>query len=79
MSLLLARKEKESIIINDNILIKVIEISEEHVLLGVEAPREIQVWRYEIYCARKQGFFKPSGSILRPTPAAYGIPPKLKP
>ena len=46
--LVLARKMGQSIIINDNILIQVIEIRGDQVRLGIECPREIPVHRKEL-------------------------------
>ena len=47
--LILTRKIGESIRINDNIVIKVIELDNRHVKLGIEAPRNISVNREEVY------------------------------
>ena len=52
--LVLSRKKRESIVINDNITIVVIEIRGERVRLGVEAPREIPVHRSEVFNAIKR-------------------------
>ena len=49
--LVLSRKKNESIIINDNITIVVVEIRGDKVRLGVEAPKEIPVHRNEVYDA----------------------------
>ncbi|MDF2821731.1 MAG: global regulator family protein [Clostridiales bacterium] len=45
----LSRKVGDSIIINDNIEIQVLEIKGESVRLGIVAPRSIPVYRKEIY------------------------------
>lgn len=47
--LILSRKENESIIIDDNIEIKVLEIEEGKVKLGIDAPKDIDIFRKEIY------------------------------
>lgn len=47
--LVLSRKEDESIIINDNIRIRVVEIRGGKVRLGVEAPHDIPVHREEVH------------------------------
>ncbi len=47
--LVLARKTGESIVINDNIIIKVLDSSSGQVRLGIEAPATIPVHRQEIY------------------------------
>lgn len=47
--LALTRKKGESIIIGDNVEVTVLSVSGEQVKLGIEAPKEIPVHRYEIY------------------------------
>ena len=47
--LVLTRKPHESIMIADEIEISVLSITREKVRLGVEAPRDIPVFRKEIY------------------------------
>ena len=49
--LVLSRKKNESIVINDNIVITVVEIRGDKVRLGIEAPREIPVHRSEVHAA----------------------------
>lgn len=49
--LILSRKKNESIIINDNITILVVEIRGDKVRLGIEAPNEVPVHRQEVYDA----------------------------
>lgn len=47
--LVLSRKPNESIIIGDNVEIKIVEVRGEQVKLGITAPRDIPVHRKEIY------------------------------
>ncbi len=47
--LVLSRKKNESIIINDNITITVVEIRGDKVRLGIEAPKDVSVHRREVY------------------------------
>ncbi len=49
--LVLSRKKNESIVINDDITIVVVEIRGDKVRLGVEAPKEIPVHRREVFDA----------------------------
>ena len=49
--LILTRKLGESIAINDDIRIVVVQIKGRQVRLGIEAPRETRVHREEIYAA----------------------------
>lgn len=46
--LILTRKLGESIILGDNVEIKVLEVSETRVKLGIDAPRELKVVRKEV-------------------------------
>ena len=46
--LVLARKLDESIVINDNIIIKIISVEKGVVKLGIDAPREISIIRNEL-------------------------------
>jgi carbon storage regulator len=49
--LVLSRKKSESIVINNDITIVVVEIRGDKVRLGVEAPKEVPVHRREVYDA----------------------------
>ncbi len=52
--LVLTRKRNESIIINDNIVVVVVDIKGDKVRLGIDAPKEIIVHRREVYEAIKR-------------------------
>ncbi|HMP78816.1 MAG TPA: carbon storage regulator CsrA [Pirellulaceae bacterium] len=54
--LVLSRKKNESIVINDDITIVVVEIRGDKVRLGVEAPKDVPVHRKEVYDAIRQSF-----------------------
>jgi carbon storage regulator len=47
--LVLSRKVGESIMVGDNIKITVTRIQRDSVRISIEAPREIPVWREELY------------------------------
>ena len=47
--LALSRKKNEAIVINNNIEITVLEIKSEQVKLGISAPKEVPVYRKEVY------------------------------
>jgi len=51
--LVLSRKKNESIVINDQITIVVVEIRGDKVRLGIEAPKDVPVHRREVYEAIK--------------------------
>jgi carbon storage regulator len=46
--LVLSRKQGERIVIGDNIVITVVSLEYGRVRLGIEAPRDIEVWREEM-------------------------------
>jgi carbon storage regulator len=47
--LVLSRKKNESIVINNNITITVVEIRGDKVRLGIVAPKEVPVHRQEVF------------------------------
>lgn len=47
--LALTRKPGERIIIDDHIVITIVEIKGDNIRLGIEAPKEIKIYRGEIY------------------------------
>jgi len=52
--LVLTRRLGETIIINNNIKIKVVGIKKSQVKLAIDAPKEITIYREEIYERIKQ-------------------------
>jgi carbon storage regulator len=49
--LVLSRKKDESIVINSDIIITVVEIRGDKVRLGIVAPKDVPVHRQEVYDA----------------------------
>lgn len=47
--LALSRKKNEALIINNNIEITILEIKGEQVKIGISAPKEVPVYRKEVY------------------------------
>ena len=47
--LILSRKKSESLIIDENIIVTVVDIRGDKVRLGIDAPREMPVQRQEVY------------------------------
>ncbi|MCQ2543102.1 MAG: carbon storage regulator CsrA [Lachnospiraceae bacterium] len=47
--LALSRKKNEAIVINNNIEITVLEIKGEQVKIGISAPKDVPVYRKEVY------------------------------
>ena len=52
--LVLTRKRNESIVIGDDIEVSVLAVTGEKVRLGIDAPREIPVFRKEVYLEIQQ-------------------------
>ncbi|SFB95530.1 carbon storage regulator CsrA [Butyrivibrio sp. YAB3001] len=47
--LALSRKKNEAIVINNNIEITVLDIRGDQIKLGISAPKEIPIYRKEVY------------------------------
>ncbi|MDE7015680.1 MAG: carbon storage regulator CsrA [Kineothrix sp.] len=47
--LALSRKKNEALIINNNVEITILEIKGEQVKIGITAPKEVSVYRKEVY------------------------------
>ena len=45
----LSRKKKEPIIINNNIEITILEVKGDQVKIGINAPKEVPIYRKEVY------------------------------
>lgn len=68
--LVLSRKKNESIVINDDITIVVVEIRGDKVRLGVEAPKEVPVHRNEVYEAIRRNQHESSDQSAHDASAA---------
>lgn len=49
--LVLSRKRNESVVINDQIVVTVVEVRGDKVRLGIEAPRDVPIHRSEVLAA----------------------------
>jgi len=47
--LALTRKKNEALILNNNIEIRILDIRGDQIKIGIEAPREVSIYRKEIY------------------------------
>jgi len=68
--LVLSRKKNESIVINNEITVVVVEIRGDKVRLGIEAPKEVPVHRREVYDAIKRNAASGEVPAAPATPAA---------
>ncbi|HEX3654641.1 MAG TPA: carbon storage regulator CsrA [Pirellulales bacterium] len=73
--LVLSRKKNESIVINNDITIVVVEIRGDKVRLGVEAPKEVPVHRREVYDAIHRNAAGAEGSSTLPNKATQADAP----
>ena len=64
--LVLSRKKNESIVINNDITVTVVEIRGDKVRLGIVAPKEVPVHRQEVFDA----IHGKSGTEAAPPPTA---------
>ncbi len=85
--LILARKLNESIIIGDQIEVSIVEIRGDQIKLGIKAPKNVKVYREEVYRAIQQenieasrakpDLIPPLGQLVtRPVPAEKGGEPR---
>ncbi len=70
--LVLSRKKNESIVINNDITIVVVEIRGDKVRLGVEAPKEVPVHRREVYDAIRRNDLASEGKTTTDPAGASG-------
>lgn len=49
--LVLSRKQGQTLVLGDDILVTVLEVSGDKVKLGIEAPKAVSVYRKEVYDA----------------------------
>ncbi len=51
--LVLSRRAGETIVIDGRITIKVVEVRGKQIRLGIEAPKDVPVWREELVIDKK--------------------------
>lgn len=63
--LVLTRKKGQSIMVGDEIEISVVEINGDAIRLGIRAPRDVSIYRREIYEAILEENIRAAGSSAR--------------
>jgi carbon storage regulator len=66
--LVLSRKKNESIVINNDITVTVVEIRGDKVRLGIVAPKDVPVHRQEVYDAIHGKPVEPAPPLILPKP-----------
>lgn len=64
--LVLSRKKNESIVINNDVIITVVEIRGDKVRLGIVAPKDVPVHRQEVYEAIHGRSPEPTTVVVNP-------------
>lgn len=59
----MTRKPRQQIMIGDDIVINVVEVQGENVRIAIDAPREIKIYRGEIYRAIQEENQKAAAQI----------------
>jgi carbon storage regulator len=61
--LILSRKENQKIRIGNGIVLNIISISENNVKIGIEADKNVKIYREEVYESIKQHTKEASGNV----------------
>ena len=67
--LALARKVNESIILNDNIEVTVLEVKGDQVKIGINAPKDVPIYRKELFVQIQEAHAAAANPV---NPAALG-------
>jgi carbon storage regulator len=68
--LVLTRKTNQSIMIGDEIEVSVLAVSRDKIRLGITAPRDVPVFRKEVYLSIKD---EGANGNANPNPSADGV------
>jgi carbon storage regulator len=75
--LILSRRVNEKIVIGDDIVVSVVEVRGDQVKLGIEAPRNVKVFRQEVFDAIQEENKKAAAAAGAQLPL-LDIPPRSK-
>ena len=73
--LVLTRKPRQQIMIGDDIVINVVEVQGDNVRLAIDAPREIKIYRGEIYRAIQEENQKAAAAVPQNLDFSSVMPP----
>jgi len=71
--LVLTRKKNQSIMIGDEIEVSVLAVSRDKIRLGISAPRDVPVFRKEVYLSIKDGDGDGDGARAKVDEALDGL------
>ncbi|WP_432564131.1 carbon storage regulator CsrA [Kineococcus sp. SYSU DK003] len=71
--LVLTRKAGESVVIGDEVVVRVLEVRGDVVRVGIDAPRDVQVHRQEVYEAVREANIASAGASEEAISALQGI------
>ena len=74
--LVLTRKPRQQIMIGDNIVINVVEVQGDNVRIAIDAPREIKIYRGEIYRAIQEENKNAAAPVPMDLDLSAGLPEK---
>ncbi len=77
--LVLTRRANQSIMIGNDVVVTVLEVRGDQVRLGIEAPREIDVHREEVFEALHSADADREVNIVEPAPDALITPAPPEP
>ncbi|MCX7025069.1 MAG: carbon storage regulator CsrA [Spirochaetes bacterium] len=63
--LILTRKVGEKIIVNDDVVVTLLEIHGDQAKIGVDAPRNVKVYRQEIFNSIQEENRRAAGSVMQ--------------
>ena len=72
--LVLTRKPRQQIMIGDNIVINVVEVQGDNVRIAIDAPREIKIYRGEIYRAIQEENQQAAAPVPMDLDLSTGLP-----
>lgn len=71
--LVLTRKAGESVVIGDEVVVRVLEVRGDVVRVGIDAPRDVQVHRQEVYEAVREANIAAAATSEEAISALQGI------
>ncbi|WP_369054573.1 MULTISPECIES: carbon storage regulator CsrA [Kineococcus] len=71
--LVLTRKAGESVVIGDEVVVRVLEVRGDVVRVGIDAPRDVQVHRQEVYEAVREANIAAASASAEAISALQGV------